>query len=107
MQEQTISATETNGPASGAGLFDDSSDGGGLASVSSGVYAEQIPVAGMTVGDIRRRYADRFDIDPESQAVVDGQDVGDDVVLGVGQSLMFTHRSGEKGAARRVLPLAA
>ena len=97
MQERTISPTETSGPAGAAGIFDDSNEEGGLAVVTSGVYAEQIPVGGMSVGEIRRRYADRFDIDPRSQAVIDGQDVGDEVVVRAGQTLMFTHRAGEKG----------
>ncbi len=97
MQERTVSPGETGGPSGGASIFDDSSDGGGLALVTSGVYAEQIPVGGMRVGEIRQRYADRFDIDPQSQAVIDGQDVSDDVIVRDGQTLMFTHRAGEKG----------
>ena len=46
--------------------------------VSHGVHTESLPVGNMTVGEIRRRYADRFDIDPHSQAEVDGRVVGDE-----------------------------
>jgi hypothetical protein len=52
----------------------------------------------MSVGEIRRRFRDRFDLDPHSQAVLDGHDVGDDVVVRAGQALMFVRRAGEKGA---------
>jgi len=100
MQERTHTPTVLPGPGSGGDIFDASPAGGGLATVASGVYAEQIPVSGMSVGEIRRRFADRFDIDPRSQAVLDGQDVADDVVVRDGQALMFTHRAGEKGARR-------
>jgi hypothetical protein len=51
----------------------------------------------MPVGEIRRRFRDRFDLDPNSQAVLDGNDVGDDVVVRPGQALMFARRAGEKG----------
>ncbi len=97
MQEQTIPPIESTGPAAGAGIFDESSDQAGLAVVSSGVHVEQSPVGGMTVGEIRRRYADRFDIDPQSEAFIDGHVVGDDVVVRPGQTLMFSHQAGEKG----------
>jgi hypothetical protein len=97
MQEQVQSPSVVLGPAPGGGIFDESDGPGGVATVASGVYAEQIPVVNSSVGEIRRRFADRFDIDPRSQAVIDGQDVGDDIVVRAGQVLMFTHRAGEKG----------
>jgi len=65
--------------------------------VSSGPYLEQLPVGNMTTGEIRRRFADRFDIDPQAQAVLDGQVVGDETIVHAGQALMFTRRAGEKG----------
>ena len=79
------------------GLFDEPEIDGSQATVANGPYAEQLPVAGMTVGEIRRRFRDRFDIDPRSQAVINGNDVGDDVILRPDQTLMFMHRAGEKG----------
>jgi hypothetical protein len=68
-------------------------------SVSSGPYLESLPVAGMSVGEIRRRYTDRFDIDEESQAVVDGRDIKEDYILKAGEALMFVRHAGEKGGS--------
>ena len=70
----------------------------GLCTVTSGHYGEQLPVAGMRVRDIRARFRDRFDIDPQAQAIVDGTEVGDDYVIRTGQALMFSRKAGEKGA---------
>lgn len=98
MNERTRNAREREG---GYGYSSEIFGGGesppGLVTVSSGPYLESLPVANMTVGEIRRRFRTRLDLDPESQAVLDGQDVGDDVVVRAGQSLMFARRSGEKG----------
>lgn len=98
MNERIRPEHERHGPG-GAGLFDDAPDCHLPVTVSSGPYAEQLPVGGMPVGEIRRRFRDRFDIDPNSQAVLDGNDVGDEVVVRPGQALMFTRRAGEKGQA--------
>lgn len=81
----------------GALFGDDEEEGPQLVTVSSGPYAEHLPVSNMTVGEIRRRLRDRLDIDPRSVAVVDGRDVIDDVVVTAGQVLTFMHRAGEKG----------
>ena len=40
-------------------------------------------------GEIRRRFADRFDIDPQAQAVLDGQPVGDEATVHAGQALAY------------------
>ncbi len=88
------------GPGGGASLFDDAPDAHQPVSVSSGPYAESLPVGNMTVGEIRRRFRDRLDLDPHSQAVLDGHDVSDDTVVRPGQALMFTRRAGEKGRGR-------
>ena len=76
------------------------SAGGGLVTVSHGVHAETLPVGNMTVGAIRRRFGDRFDIDPRAQPEVDGREVDDDTVVRAGQMLLFAHHSGEKGRVR-------
>jgi hypothetical protein len=65
--------------------------------VASGPYAEQLPVGGMSVGEIRRRYGDRFDLHPESQAILDGNPAAEDATVQPGQMLMFIRRAGEKG----------
>jgi hypothetical protein len=71
--------------------------------VSSGPYAEDLPIAGMTVGEARRRFKDRFDIGDGAQAILDGKQVGDDVMMKAGESLMFIMHAGEKGATQTVL----
>lgn len=72
--------------------------------VSSGLHVEQFPVAGMSVAQIRRRLADRLDIDPESQAVVDGHFVSDETVVTAGQVLSFMRHAGEKGKGKGSRP---
>ena len=97
MNERIRPQTERNAGAGGAGIFDSSGSASALVTVSSGPYLEQLPVGNSSVGEIRRRFADRFDIDPQAQAVLDGQAVGDQVMVRPGQALMFTRRAGEKG----------
>ena len=97
MNEQTPSFPERTAAGGGlGGLFDDNGDSD-LVTVASGPYAEQLPVANMTVGAVRARFRDRFDIDPRSQAVLGGHEVGDDIRVQPGQVLMFVRRAGEKG----------
>ncbi len=81
----------------GSIFADDEEDSPQRVTVSSGPYAEHLPVGNMSVGEIRRRFRDRLDIDPRSVAVVDGHDVSDDTVVIAGQVLTFMHRAGEKG----------
>lgn len=66
-------------------------------SISSGPYAEELPVSGMTVGQVRKKYADRFDIAPNAQSIINGNVAKDDVVLQPGEALMFIQHAGEKG----------
>ncbi len=86
-----------NGPGGLGSIFGDGDEPGRLVTVSSGPYLEQLPVGHTTVGEIRRRFRDRFDIDPPSQAALDGRDVGDETLVRPGQALMFARRAGEKG----------
>lgn len=92
------------GFAAGADSFSDDFASGtavateGQVEVIHGVYAHTFPLSGMTVGQARTELADRMNIDPESIAVVDGNEVGDDTVLGEGMVLNFVKHSGEKGA---------
>ena len=69
----------------------------GLATVAAGVHMEQMAVAGMSVGEIRRRFADRLDIDPHSTAQLDGRPADEQTVVRAGQVLMFIRQAGEKG----------
>jgi hypothetical protein len=84
----------------GGGLGDPfSAPPAGLVGVSHGQYSQPMPVAGQTVRQVRARFGDIFDIDPESEAIVDGRDVDDEHVLVAGQMLVFRRKGGEKGAA--------
>lgn len=71
---------------------------GGMVTVSHGVFNDQLPVGNMSVGEIRRRYADRIELNPHSEAQIDGHPARDDEVVRPGQMLMFLHDAGEKGA---------
>jgi hypothetical protein len=97
-QEQNKNKPDQDKPGN---QFGSGSGGGGdqNALVSHGPYAENLPVGGMTVSAIRKKYADRFDIDPKAEPVVDGSPVDDDTIIQAGQTLMFIRRAGEKGLA--------
>jgi hypothetical protein len=105
MQEQTRPIQETLGPGPGGtdDLFAIGTGAAGPVTVCHGPYAEELPVGDMTVGEIRRRFADRLDIDPQSQAVLDGHEVGDDTIVRAGQLLTFVRKAGEKGGHARRL----
>ena len=105
MQEQRRGHREVLGPGpTGLGdPFDPAQAGTQSVTVCHGPYSERLPVADMTVQAIRTRFGARLDIDPLSQAVVDGHEVGDDTVVRDGQLLTFVRKAGEKGfiATRR------
>ena len=100
MERQRTGHREGTGPPPGTPSFAGNAGGeasGGTAMVSHGPYMERLPVDRMTVGEIRARFCDRLDIDPASQAVIDGQEVDENTVVEVGQLLTFVRRAGEKG----------
>ena len=69
---------------------------GGMANVNG----EEVPVSGMTLGEIRHRLADRFRIDPGSTMYVNGESVDDeDRVVRTGERVEFLRQAGEKGIA--------
>src|SRR4051812_41743690 len=70
---------------------------GTLITLSSWPYCEQVPAAGLSVGEVRRRFLDRMDIDPLSSATLDGNEVDAETIVHTGQVLMFVRRAGEKG----------
>lgn len=69
--------------------------------ITSGPYLEQVPLAGgpTTVGDLRRRFGNRLDIDPAAIAVVGGRTADANTRVGPGDTVMFIHRAGEKGVS--------
>jgi hypothetical protein len=85
-------------------IFDDNHEPGGLVTVAVGPYVERLPLGNSSVAQIRARFGQRFDIDPRTQAVLDGHEVGDDTMVRTGQVLMFVHKSGEKGVAKLQIP---
>src|SRR5262245_54876097 len=90
---------ESSVPGRSNSIFAEPDPASGTVTVVVGPYLERLPVGGTTVGEIRARFRDRMDIDPRSQAVVDGNEVSDSTVVRTGQVLMFVHKSGEKGRA--------
>ena len=85
----------------GGDPFDDAEPAAGMATVAHGPYAERLPVAQMTVAEVRRRFQDRLDVHPEAIAVIDGNPVDDATRVQAGQLLMFVRPAGEKGEGRR------
>src|ERR1035437_3502981 len=71
--------------------------------VSSGPYAEDLPVAGMTVEQVRQRFSDRLDIDSESQSIINGSPLEGSRILELGENLMFVRHAGEKGGNNGVI----
>lgn len=97
-QQKRRARQEIDGEAENLGcFFSDMASGTETVTVSHGPYAEQLPVAGESVGRIRTMYADRFDLDPLSQAIIDGHEVDDNTIIEAGQLLVFIKRAGEKG----------
>jgi hypothetical protein len=70
----------------------------GTVHVTGNVNDEWLPLAGRTVGEIRRRVGSRYELGSGALATVGGQLVGDDVVVRAGEHLAFLRDSGEKGA---------
>lgn len=96
MTEQTRSRPREAG-GSGDNPFSDDPLGNLVTIISSGGQREVLPLAGMTVGEVRRRFADRLNIGAEAQAMIGTQNVADDVVLQGNQQLFFRRAAGEKG----------
>jgi hypothetical protein len=88
---------EQFGSGGGPPVADDEGGGSTMVTVSHWPYCERLPVGDMSVAEIRRRYAERFDIDPQSVATVDGHEVDPTTAVTAGQVLMFVRRAGEKG----------
>ncbi len=91
---------ESFGPPPGnmfTGDPDKRDESGDTVVVAHGPYMEHLPVGSMTIGEIRRRFCDRLDIDPLSRAVLDGDEADENTVVQVGQVLTFIRKAGEKG----------
>lgn len=101
MSERTRQADRmqivTGGGSPDDDFFDDAQAGTGLANVSHGPYVEQLPVANLSVSQVRERFEDRLDIHPEAVALLDGNPVDDAATVRAGQMLAFIRPAGEKG----------
>ena len=98
MTEQTRTLNEAFASAGSLGtIFDEPMDTGRLVTVSSNLHAERLPLSGSTAGEIRARFRQRFDIDPRSAAILDGQPVDEHTIVRPGQVLLFMREGGGKG----------
>ena len=100
MSEQTKrrrSEAERIGPSRPGDPFAERIETDRTVTVSHGPYLERLPVANMSIAEIRARFGDRLDIDPQSQAVIDGQEADENAIVGVGQHIAFVRKAGEKG----------
>jgi hypothetical protein len=73
------------------------------ASVSSGPYAEDLPVAGMTVGEVRKKFASQMDIAPNAQSIINGHPADETDIIKAGECLQFIQHAGEKGVAKVII----
>ncbi len=62
-------------------------ESGDMISIDHQVYREQLPLAGRTVGEIRRIAGPRYDIGREASAFINGNQVGDEFVVQAGQAV--------------------
>jgi hypothetical protein len=97
MQERQRQRIGTAGPSPGSGFFDDPAAGSGMVTVSHAPFIEELPVAEMTISQVRSRFRDRLDIHPEAMAMLDGTPVDDATTVQAGQTLTFIRQAGEKG----------
>lgn len=65
--------------------------------VLHGANDKYFPIVGKTVGDARKGLRSTFNLPGDAIAEVDGKQVGDDFILGAGQSLEFSKIAGQKG----------
>jgi len=100
MSEQQKKHKENLPPSGGGFGFTDGQEN--TVNVGCGPYNENLPVAGMSIEKIRKRFKGRLEIDDKAVAVVDGNDVDNDYVVNLGQKLQFIHKSGEKGGIETV-----
>ena len=97
MQERERQRIGPAGPSPGSGFFDDPDAGTRMATVTHAPFTEELPVAEMTISQVRSRFRDRLDIHPEAMAMLDGNPVDDATTVQAGQTLMFIRQAGEKG----------
>ena len=65
--------------------------------VVSGASAQNVDMAGKTIGEIRSFMTQALNIGSGAQALVTGHSVGDDHVVAEGDQVEFVREAGEKG----------
>ena len=98
--EELVRVPQERSAGGPSGLDDPFSSGadefGGMANVNG----EDVPVSGMSLGEIRHRLADRFRIEPGSTMHINGEPVDDESrVVRTGERIEFLRQAGEKGVA--------
>jgi len=68
-----------------------------MISVSCGASSSNYPVVGKTVSFVKATYREILNIETDSKAVVNGDEVKDSYVLKSSDQLEFVRRAGEKG----------
>jgi hypothetical protein len=63
----------------------------------SGVFVQTLPVAGKRVSAVRQELRDRLDIDPRSEALLDGTPADESAIVTGGSTLVFARRAGQRG----------
>lgn len=81
----------------GGNPFDGDNEKKNTLLVCSDPHREQLPVVGMTVGEVMKQYAQQLEIHGDATPIVDGTEVDKNHKLGAGEMLMFIHKAGEKG----------
>lgn len=66
--------------------------------VVHGANEGYFPVAGKTVGDVRKGLRDVFNLPGDAIAEVDGKQVNDEFILAANMTLEFSKNCGQKGA---------
>ena len=96
--ERERTADLSTGPDPSTDPFETFSASQGQVEVIHGVYSHTMPLAGMSVDQVRTELSDRLHLDPEAVAVVNGEAVNEDFMLTEGQVLTFVKPAGEKGS---------
>jgi hypothetical protein len=70
-----------------------------MVDVLYGIFMHRLPLAGMTVHEVRRRITELMNIDTAARSLIDGRLVEDEAAtaLTAGQTLVFVKLAGEMG----------
>ena len=65
--------------------------------IQCGVHCHRFPVAGLSVGEVRRLLSELLNIPSETATVLNGESVSDEVLLQEGDALVFVRHGGAMG----------